>query len=56
MRSYEKIKKNITYLVMGSNSFSGSNFIVFFLKTTKVIGISRSKRRKRILPYKKMKT
>ena len=35
-----------TYLVIGSNSFSGSNFIFKLLednKNNKVIGISRSK-------------
>ena len=57
MRSYEKIKKNITYLVMGSNS-SGSNFIDFLLKKKhKVIGISRSKEiQKNFYLIKKMKT
>ena len=40
---------------MGSNSFSGSNFIDFLLKKKhKVIGISRSKEiQKEFLPYKK---
>ncbi len=49
-----KLKKKITYLVMGSNSFSGSNFIDFLLKKKhKVIGISRSKEiQKEFLPYK----
>ncbi|OUU53601.1 MAG: hypothetical protein CBC25_00030 [Pelagibacteraceae bacterium TMED65] len=53
----KKLKKKITYLVMGSNSFSGSNFIDFLLKKKhKVIGISRSKEiQKEFLPYKKNK-
>ena len=40
--------------VIGSNSFSGSNFINYTLsKSTKIIGISRSKEyRKIMLPYK----
>ena len=42
------------FLVLGSNSFSGSNFINFLLKKNcKVIGISRSNEYKNIyLPYK----
>ena len=43
------------FLVLGSNSFSGSNFINFLLnKNHRVIGISRSKQYKNIyLPYRK---
>ena len=42
------------FLVLGSNSFSGSNFISFALKKNcKVIGFSRSKEYKKVyLPYK----
>ena len=42
------------YLVIGSNSFSGSNFINFLLnKRTNVIGVSRSKEINKVfLPYK----
>lgn len=42
------------YLVLGSNSFSGSNFINFLLKKNcKVVGVSRSKEYKKVyLPYK----
>jgi dTDP-glucose 4,6-dehydratase len=42
------------FLVLGSNSFSGSNFINFLLqKNCSVVGISRSNEYKRIyLPYK----
>ena len=48
-----KLKK-ITYLIMGSNSFSGSNFIDYLLnKNHKVVGISRSRElKKEFLPYK----
>ena len=43
------------FLVLGSNSFSGSNFINFILnKNCNVVGISRSYEYKKIyLPYKK---
>jgi dTDP-glucose 4,6-dehydratase len=43
------------FLILGSNSFSGSNFINFLLKKKcKVVGVSRSKEYKKIyLPYKK---
>ena len=38
-----KFKNKDVYLVMGSNSFSGSNFIDFLLnKNHRVIGVSRS--------------
>ena len=41
------------YLVIGSNSFSGSNLINFLLQNKKVIGISRSKENsKTFLKYK----
>ena len=42
------------FLVLGSNSFSGSNFINFLLnKKCKVVGVSRSSEYKKIyLPYK----
>jgi len=42
------------FLVLGSNSFSGSNFINFILKKNcKVVGVSRSKEYRKIyLPYK----
>ena len=42
------------FLILGSNSFSGSNFINFLLsKKCRIIGISRSKEYKKIyLPYK----
>ena len=45
------------YLIIGSNSFSGSNFINYILsKNTKVIGISRSNEINKVyLPYKKNK-
>ncbi len=50
-----KFKKINSYLVMGSNSFSGSNLIDFLLsKKHKVVGISRSTEIKNdFLPYKK---
>ena len=50
-----KFKNKDVYLVMGSNSFSGSNFIDFLLnKNHRVIGISRSKEiQNDFLPYKK---
>jgi len=46
---------NYKFLVIGSNSFSGSNFINYLLKKKhKVIGISRSKEINKVfLPYKK---
>jgi len=42
------------FLILGSNSFSGSNFINFVLeKNCKVVGISRTKEYKKVyLPYK----
>ena len=45
------------YLVIGSNSFSGSNFINYILskKNIKIIGTSRSKINKVYLPYKNNK-
>ncbi len=45
---------NKKFLILGSNSFSGSNFINFILnKNYKVIGVSRSREYKKIyLPYK----
>lgn len=48
------LNKKKTYLVLGSNSFSGSNFINYLLsKKCKVIGISRSNEiKKEFLPYK----
>ena len=51
----EKLKKK--YLVMGSNSFSGSNLIDYLLnKNHSVLGISRSKEiQKEFLPYKNNK-
>lgn len=46
--------KKKTYLILGSNSFSGSNFIDYLLnKKHEVIGVSRSKEiKKEFLPYK----
>ena len=42
------------YLILGSNSFSGSSFINYLLdKNEKVIGISRSKEKKFLNPYVK---
>jgi dTDP-glucose 4,6-dehydratase len=42
-----------TFLVIGSNSFSGSNFINFLLnQNMKVIGISRRNEKKTLNPYK----
>ena len=43
------------FLILGSNSFSGSNFINFILqKNHKALGISRSNEiRNEFLPYKK---
>lgn len=42
-----------TFLVIGSNSFSGSNFINFLLnQNMKVIGISRSNEKNILNPYK----
>lgn len=48
------LNKKKTYLVLGSNSFSGSNFINYLLsKKCKVIGVSRSNEiKKEFLPYK----
>ena len=45
--------KKKTYLILGSNSFSGSNLIDYLLnKKHKVIGVSRSKEiKKEFLPY-----
>ena len=46
------------YLVIGSNSFSGSNFINYILskKNIKIIGTSRSKEINKVyLPYKNNK-
>tara|TARA_B100000575_G_C23134080_1_gene658419 strand:+ start:967 stop:1974 length:1008 start_codon:yes stop_codon:yes gene_type:complete len=52
-----KFKKKETFIVMGSNSFSGSNFVNFLLtKNHRVIGISRSSEiQKDFLPYKNNK-
>ena len=51
-----KFKNKDVYLVMGSNSFSGSNFIDFLLnKDLKLIGINRSKKYKVIFTIKKIK-
>ncbi len=52
-----KFKKKKTFLVLGSNSFSGSNIINYLLnKNHKVIGVSRSKEIKKcFLPYKNNK-
>ena len=49
--------KKVNYLVMGSNSFSGSNFIDYLLnKNCNVVGISRSKElQKDFLTYKSNK-
>ena len=51
----QKFKNKNTYLVMGSNSFSGSNLIDYLLnKKHKVVGISRSSEiLDDFLPYKK---
>ena len=48
-----KSKRKKTFIVMGSNSFSGSNFVNFLLnKKHRVIGISRSREiQKDFLPY-----
>ena len=50
-------KKDIKYLILGSNSFSGSNLVNHLLnKKFKVIGLSRSKEYpKHFLPYKQNK-
>ena len=42
------------FLILGSNSFSGSSFINFILKKNcKVVGVSRTKEYKKVyLPYK----
>ena len=49
-----KNKTNFEYLVIGSNSFSGSNFVASLLdKNKNVIGVSRSKEIDKVyLPYK----
>ena len=45
------------YLIIGSNSFSGSNFINYiFSKNVRVVGVSRSRELNKVyLPYKENK-
>jgi dTDP-glucose 4,6-dehydratase len=48
--------KSDIFLIIGSNSFSGSNFVNFLLnKKFKVIGVSRSDEKKILNPYKNNK-
>ena len=48
--------KSDTFLIIGSNSFSGSSFINHLLnKDFKVIGISRGPEKKTLNPYKSNK-
>ena len=48
--------KSDTFLIIGSNSFSGSSFINYLLnKDFKVIGLSRGPEKKTLNPYKSNK-